>query len=397
MKADGFLFRLAAAFSVAFSMVFASHVQAQITDKTVTFAGAAYGGDAASIDKRFPYSRAYESGLKAAGDSPYKRLLAAVAKNPARHLTLTTGPIDQLKGRDQALVVSLVINTETVSVERFGAIRKLFVLLRAQVLFFDFKSMTVLRSYPVSFGYVDNLDHEPTRAEVLDRVRMVYDGANGKPGLYARFADSLAQAQLPDQAPRYLQVTHVEVAPEAVAVLPDYLKGTPGAAQTWVADMVSEAISTRIGVPVVPYSKGYAIGNVMSMQIMDGTVFNLKLPQPDYEIDVTLKNLKKIKYSENAVGTAYIYGSYADVAIREPLTGTTYLNTSLKNGEVKPVPASQTWVDDFPAYYDSVNGLFVKLAESVAGADTSWVKSAASASDISSQIDKTMGLMKLCK
>ncbi|MDM8357583.1 hypothetical protein [Pandoraea communis] len=244
------------------------------------------------------------------------------------------------------MTIAYLAGADNLRAVRFGAIRKLFVLLRGQVLFFDFKSMTVLRSYPVSFGYVDNLDHEPTRAEVLERVRMVYDGANGKPGLYARFASSVAQAQLPDQAPRYLQVTHVEVTPEAAAVLPDYLKATPAAAQTWVADMASEAISTRIGVPVVPYSKGYAIGNVMSMQIMDGTVFNLKLPQPDYEIDIALKNFKKIKYSENAVGTAYIYGSYADVAIREPLTGATYLNTSLKNGEVKPVPASQTWVDD---------------------------------------------------
>ncbi|AJC20161.1 hypothetical protein [Pandoraea pulmonicola] len=393
MKAGGFLFRLA----IVLMMAVSGHAAAQVTDKTVTFAGAAYGGDAASIDKRFPYSRAYEAGLKASGDSPYKRLLAAVNQSPPQHFKLTTGPIDQLKGRDQALVVSLVVNSETVSVERFGAIRKLFVLLRGQVLFFDFKSMTVLRSYPVSFGYVDNLDHEPTRAEVLARVRMVYEGAGDKPGLYTRFASAVSAAQLPDQAPRYLQVTHVDVTPEAAAVLPEYLNATPGAAQTWVADMVSEAISTRVGVPVVPYSKGYAIGNVMSMQVMDGTVFNLKLPQPDYEIDVSLKNFKKIKYSENAVGTAYIYGSYADISIREPLTNATYLNTSLKNGEVKPVPASQTWVDDFPAYYDSVNGLFVKLSESIAGKDTSWVKSAASASDISSQLDKTMGLMKLCK
>jgi hypothetical protein len=393
MKAGGFLFRLA----IVLMMAVSGHAAAQVTDKTVTFAGAAYGGDAASIDKRFPYSRAYEAGLKASGDSPYKRLLAATNQSPPQHFKLTTGPIDQLEGRDQALVVSLVVNSETVSVERFGAIRKLFVLLRGQVLFFDFKSMTVLRSYPVSFGYVDNLDHEPTRAEVLARVRMVYEGAGDKPGLYTRFASAVSAAQLPDQAPRYLQVTHVDVTPEAAAVLPEYLNATPGAAQTWVADMVSEAISTRVGVPVVPYSKGYAIGNVMSMQVMDGTVFNLKLPQPDYEIDVSLKNFKKIKYSENAVGTAYIYGSYADISIREPLTNATYLNTSLKNGEVKPVPASQTWVDDFPAYYDSVNGLFVKLSESIAGKDTSWVKSAASASDISSQLDKTMGLMKLCK
>ncbi|MGC7402385.1 hypothetical protein ACPWR0_00930 [Pandoraea pneumonica] len=318
-------------------------------------------------------------------------------QHPAQNFKLTTEPIEQLKGRDQAIVVSLVLNSETVSVERFGAVRKLFVMLRGQALFFDFKSMTVLRSYPVSFGYVDNLDHEPTQAEILDRVRLVYDGANGKPGLYGRFASAIGDAKLPDQAPRYLQVVHVDVTPEAAAMLPDYLKTTSTSVQTWAADMVSEAISTRVGVPVIPYSKGHAIGNVMSMQVMDGTVYNLTLPKPDYEIDVTLKNFKKIKYSENAVGTAYIYGSYADISIREPLTGATYLNTSLKNGEVKPVPASQTWVDDFPAYYDSINGLFVKLAETIAGKDDAWVKSAASASDITSQIDKTTGLMKLCK
>lgn len=393
MKVGGLFFRLAFAFAIAFS----GCATAQITDKTVTFAGAAYGGDAASIAKRFPFSRAYENGLKAAGDSPYKQLLAAVNQHPAQNFKLTTEPIEQLKGRDQAIVVSLVLNSETVSVERFGAVRKLFVMLRGQALFFDFKSMTVLRSYPVSFGYVDNLDHEPTQAEILDRVRLVYDGANGKPGLYGRFASAIGDAKLPDQAPRYLQVVHVDVTPEAAAMLPDYLKTTPTSVQTWAADMVSEAISTRVGVPVIPYSKGHAIGNVMSMQVMDGTVYNLTLPKPDYEIDVTLKNFKKIKYSENAVGTAYIYGSYADISIREPLTGATYLNTSLKNGEVKPVPASQTWVDDFPAYYDSINGLFVKLSETIAGKDDSWVKSAASASDITSQIDKTTGLMKLCK
>jgi hypothetical protein len=77
------------------------------------------------------------------------------------------------------------------------------------------------------------------------------------------------------------------------AVLPDYLKSTPGAKETWAADLVSEAISTRVGVPMVPYTKGYAVGNVMSMQVMDGEVFNLTLPKPDYEIEVDLKTSRK--------------------------------------------------------------------------------------------------------
>ena len=79
------------------------------------------------------------------------------------------------------------------------------------------------------------------------------------------------------------------------------------------------------------------------------------------------------------------------------MSGTEYLKTSLKNGETKVIPTSQTYVDDFPAYYDSVNGMFVKLSETIAGKDKSWIKKSASASDIDTQISKTTQLMNLCK
>ena len=62
----------------------------------------------------------------------------------------------------------MVVTGETASVERFGRLYKLLLQVRAQALFFDFKSMTVLRAYPFSFAYVDTLDHEPTQVEKDD-------------------------------------------------------------------------------------------------------------------------------------------------------------------------------------------------------------------------------------
>lgn len=329
--------------------------------------------------------------------SLFKRTYEYVIANNPKNFNISTAPINELKGNDQNLVASLVISSETVSVERFGNIRKLFVLLRGQALFFDFKSMSVVRTYPVSFGYVDNFQHDPSPQEILERVRLVYEGSDNKPGLYSRYASALAGAVLPTQVPRYMQVTKATLAPEMLAVLPDYLKSSPSTAETWAADLVGEAISTRVGIPIVPYSKGYAVGNVMSMQVMDGEVFNLTLPNPDYEIEVDFKNVKKIKFSESAGGASFVYGTYADIKIHEPMSGTQYLNTSLKNGETKVIPASQTYVDDFPAYYDSINGMFVKLSETIAGKDSGWIKKAASVSDIDSQIAKTTKLMNLCK
>jgi hypothetical protein len=363
----------------------------------VRLAGVSFSGDAQTVAARFPYSKRYEQVLNNAGIKPYDLVKVAIANTPHPGLDVQEGQIAELKGLDQALVVSLVVSSETVSVEQFGPLRKLFVLIRGQTLFFDFKSMTVVRAYPVSFAYIDTFDRQPTEDEILDRVRRVYEGTPNKPGLYARFADTLAKATLPTTVSRYLQVSRVSLGPEVVNALPDYLKSSASVAETWAADLVSEAISTRLGVPLIPYSKGSAIGNVMSVWVSDSTVFTLKLPTPDYEISVDLTGLKKIKYGEVNAGASFIYGSYATLKIEEPLSGTTYMNTALKNGEVKVVPMTQNYVDDFPAYYDSINGLFKKLADAVSGKESTWVKSAAAAPDIESQITKTRELINLCK
>jgi hypothetical protein len=366
-------------------------------DTQVTLAGLAYSGDAASLDQRFPYSREYEKQLEQSGDRAYSRIQASIAAAPLRNLTLAPGMIEELKGRDQAVVTSLVVNSETVSVETFGNLHKLFVLLRAQALFFDFKSMTVIRSYPVSFAYIDVFDREPTHAEILARVQAVYEGSANKPGLFARYANVLANATIPAQVPRLLKVSKVSLDPSVMASLPAYLKSEPGMAETWAADMVSEAISTRAGVPLIPFTQGYAVGNVFAMRVSDGTVFNLKLPEPDYAISVELTGIKKVKFGSVAAGDSFIYGTYATVGIEQPQMGTAYLRTALKNGETKVVPATQTYVDDFPAYYDSWNGLFTRLATAIASKDMTWVKAAAAAPDIEAQILKTNLLISQCK
>ena len=364
----------------------------------VAFAGFAYSGSASTMAARFPHSQRYEEELQTAGTSMGQNLRRLLDATPPSHLKIVS-QIEALKGRDQALAVALVIGSETVSVEQFGNAHKLMVLIRGQAMFFDFKSMNVLRAYPVSFAYIDLLDHPPTADEVLARVKLVYQGTGDKAGVLARFAQNVAKAQIPPGVPRFLQVTSVQLKPEALEVLPAYIKSEPGAAETWAADLVSEAISTRVGVPIVPYAKGYAIGNVMSMRISDGTVFELKLPQPDYEIKVELSGFRKVKFSEVQDGaSSFVYGAYAQMHIEEPLSRKAYLSTALKNGETRVIPASQRHVDDFPHFYDAVNGLFVKLAQAMDGkGDEKWLRSAASAKDIDLQIQSTRELMKQCK
>ncbi|MDI3380389.1 hypothetical protein QKW51_02810 [Xenophilus aerolatus] len=276
----------------------------------VALAGIAYSGSDSTVAARFPYSKRYEEEQLAAGSPIGQQLFRSLTSTPSSQLRVVPH-IDELKGRTQALAVALVIGSETVSVEQIGQHQKLTVLIRGQTMFFDFKSMNVVRAYPISFAYIDVLDHVPQPDEIMGRVRLVFQGANGKPGLTSRFVNNVLKAEIPANVPRYLQVTSVKLAPEALNALPDYLKSQPGAAQTWAADLVSEAISTRAAVPIVPYAKGYAVGNVMSMRVSDGTVWELKLPKPDYEIAVEISGFKKLKFNEVQGGaTSFIYGAY---------------------------------------------------------------------------------------
>ena len=362
----------------------------------VALAGFAFSGDFEAGKQRFFHSLAYEQQLKASGKPIYANMLQAIEQNPPQNFKLVR-QIDELRGRDQAIAVALLISAETVSVERIAGFHKLFVLIRGQVLFFDFKLMTVVRSYPISFGNVHVLDRAPSQIEIAERVRLVYEGYEGKPGIITRFANTLTSASLPTQVSRFLQVTKVDIKPEAMKVLPQYISRDVNSAQTWAADIVSEALSTRAGVPIIPFAKGYAVGNVLPLRVSDGRVYDLQLPKPDYEITAEFSDFRKIKFSESVAGTNYIYGSYATMRIEEPLTGKVYFNSSLKNGESKSVPVTQTYVDDFPAYYDSINRLFVKLAESIDGkVHQDWLKSAAGP-DIHQHITNTKELFKLCK
>jgi hypothetical protein len=364
--------------------------------RSVAFAGFAYAGEFATREARFVNSTRYEADLRSAGATAYQRISGLITANPPRQLHLVAN-IDALKGADQVIVTALVVTNETTSVEQFGAFVKVLALVRAQALFFDFKSQTVLRAYPLSFAYIDTLDHVPDADEVYERYRKVFEGAGDKPGLFARYAATLASAQLPVQVPRFIQVTQVTISPEVLARIPDSFKASSTSAQSWLADLISEAISSRTGVPVLPFAPSYSVNNVMAVAVSDGDVYNLTLPHPDYAFVAALTRLKKVKYGESPAGASFIYGAYGTVTLTQPMSGREYLNTGLKNGEVKLVPAMQTYVDDFPAYFDAVNAMFAKLADAMDGKGDAWIKSAATAPDIERQIAQAKELILSCK
>jgi hypothetical protein len=379
-----------------FLTVFAVGVSAPTwaNSPNIAFAGFAYAGKFDSLETRFHYSRRYEKALIIHGGS----INAILRQNLAgRQFPFTLNMTDSVEGKgDEVLVTALLITGETVSDERIGLAHKLFVQIRAQALIFDFISKKVRRTYPLSFAYLDALDHVPSEIEIDERIAKAYEGAQGKQGIFGRYADALASSSLPHVGELFLQITKVSIAADATPAIRPELSAVPGAAEIWLADHFGEALNSKAGVALFPYTAGYAIGGVMQMRLAD-TDYNLQFPRPDWEISLELTGVKKVKYAENAAGTSFVYGSYLTVKIAEPDGLNAVLDAQFKNGEVKEVPTNQTTVDDFPAYNDSIRGLFDKLAQVLGGQNLPWFKNAAVTPHIDQEIVATRGLLQKCK
>ena len=365
----------------------------------ITVGGFAFSGDFKSASDRFPLTYSIFEKLQ-------RDKKPALSREVIERMRKTTNPtIDfnlgeknvSLKASDRALMAVLVMTGETVSTENFGLYYKTFVNLRGDALIFDYKNQVVVRSYPLSVVLFDATPTKPTNEYLAKFAEDLLKRTDGR-GLISQFEGRMRTADVTQKAIKTVQIRKVQISSPALELMPSSLKSDSASTEAIIADGFASIISAKLGISLLPRTIGHAVGNVMTMRLDNGDDFKLKIGEGDYVFDLKLNKFAKIKTSENNVGASYVYGAYIDLDFLELSLGTSYISTSLKNGETAVVPAGQIANDDFPGYQDAYRGLFLKLADVLAGGgDGKWIKSAASTSNIEDQIKSARKILEECK
>lgn len=382
---------------LAFQLIFSSFSNSACA-ADVAVAGFAFAGDSATAASRFPY--AHQLFLRLRNDAEGKSISRIITDRSTKvsNTSISLLPPSvmlNLKKSDQALITVLVLTDETVLTENFGSYYKTFVNLRGDALLFDYKSKTVVRSYPVNAALFDASATPPDAAHISGFVEQLLLKEEGR-GLVTQYLDRLAHASLPTPGQRTIQIRRAVVAPEALAVMPEALRTQPRLMESMVIDAFSSVLAAKVGVPVLPSKTGDAMGR-MSLRLDNGDDINLAIGEGDYVFDINLRKFAKIKTAETAVATSYVYGAYAHLQFSEPLLATDFMNTELKNGETAIIPSGRIGSDDFAAYQDALRGLFLKLAAAFDGGEMKWIHTAASAKDIEKQLEATRVILKASK
>ncbi len=352
----------------------------------VYYAGLAFLGDFQYVDANYPLTRKLNEGQGALDAALAHALRAAEPEH--LELRYTLGDLN----RTDTVVLAIAVDRERISRETFefqhGLRTKLIVEVSLQVLLYDLAAGTLIDNVPVSAAInhvvADGRDTD-LEAEALKLARTVYYGDGQAPGLLAQVAARVFQIQPGAGFGLRFRVESLALDENLHDLLPAH-RSERQVSQN-LGQWLSARLSERTGVSVIPFTRGYAIGNQLPGRFANGEAFNLELPEPDYALHVEFRNLVK----QNA-GDQLIFGAQAHFVLEEPFTKSVLIDGDYRLGIYKLASHARIEADDWSAYEDAAEGLLDELVDQLKDPQRSWHKSHARNENSFAQFDDSKEL-----
>lgn len=367
-----------------------------VTGDPVYFAGVAFTGRAADTRQAFPH---LSHVLNGDGYALVNRQIRQRLQGKDLALNVVFDQLGSIKDAARSTALALAIDRESTSVEHIGGVYKLRLEIAAQALFFDFKEKQVLGGFPLTLDFIDVRDEPPSEQEIQAAfAAMIVDGANAH-SLVGEFAQLLGQVQVPSAATRHLRVSAVTLQPKALEYLAQAAPDVPvKTLQAQIAQEFGKYLAANQRLSLLPYQSDQALGASMAARFVEGGAFDLKIPDADYEVTIDVAGFKKVEQSHANASTLFLYGAFADIAVREPVSGKVYFSQRIKQGATKEVPVTQSSVDDWAASYETLLLLFNNFTQALSAPDNAWTRSALpEGREAKDQLSHVAELVKSCR
>ncbi len=359
------------ALCLALTLILGCTVSDQAPAQTkVFYAGLGYLGSYEFIEAN--YSQALRLNSNKSGPGRMDQALqAALEAKPPQNFQLDYGLADLQ--RSESLVMSIAIDKEQVSIERHSIagrpLTKLIVDASAQILFYDFESQSLVANYPhaQAINHVVE-DSSQLDVEIAKLFETLYFGDASTKGLIETVVERVNTMRVDDIRGLRYQLREVTIGDEAGQQIP---KGQQLAqvGQYW-GQFFSAQLASKTTVPVLPYVRGYAIGNQMTGRFANGKVFNLQFPEPDFVFDIKVNKLIKSKDNKGL-----LYGAQANLHLLEPSLNRTLIQDDFRYGVYKLDEGTSDNLDDWAAFEDAMENLMIEWVEQLRDPKRRWFSS----------------------
>ena len=281
--------------------------------------------------------------------------------------------LDFNKYPDNAVVMSVVMQHEEFSQEYNNSTKKYLGFYDSyfQILFYDFSDKNLIASIPFEFEIPMLADKKFNEIEVLNRIKLFY--LNDNP--FRELVKTINQFNIKRKYDLRIGVTNVKIEDRALENMPENTRKYIHSMKNLIAQTFSKRLSKNHNVAIVPYTEGQSIGGAMKLIfVRSDTIYDIKIPNPDYHINIDIRGFKKVLGQSTAVEDLYLYGSFINLEIYQPDLNKSYFNERLRGVTRVKIPKGQTDVNDWRKYYYNLEILFDNFTKNITSQNQKWMK-----------------------
>lgn len=360
--------------------------------REIYFAGVAFTGSAEDASNVLRYTSEL---LSAEGLVQLNgQLSQSLLDSPPKNFNIVFDRLANIDYGSSALVLAATMDRETVIVEQIGDEYKLLVELAGQALFFDFREKQILSSYPVTVQYID-VSKERPGIEAINSILETILFDSGERSFVHLITKKLENINFPQAAVRRIRVASIEVGDSIKSEHPLLTKTLFDTGI--IGHEFSKILSDKLNIAILPYRSGQALGGAMAARFANGDIFNLIIPEADYEIHLHVDDFRGRTLNETRSYRQELLGAFFRIDVIEPLSGRSFFDQNLKQGATKVIPATQKEFNVGEAYYETLLVGLAEFATSVAEGNEEWIAQQDEVRKLNRSFASLQELIELCR
>jgi hypothetical protein len=386
-------------FIIGLVLVFLNGSITHAENINVVYAGFSFSGN--YIDKDIGIK--YTENIIKNSDTPFnvisKSLLNEIKEINPKHFNLSFDYANLDQGNSESIVMAVTLDNEYYFRE-YEPLTKTYInniQMFFSIMFYNFNTKTLIASIPydvtMPFLTKEKISNEQITSEIEKFYTVGLKSADDGSVInaFTQVKKILNEYQLKDKYKFRIGIRNIEIEDKAIEHIPPIFQDNQNAFKNILAQNFSGRLSAHNDIALVPFTEGMAIGGAMKQQFINSDeIYDIKLPKPEFVIDLKLRGYKKKLAKSSDVENLYWWASFINVTILQPDLNKIYFNENLKNLLKKKIPAQITEIDDWYKFYMSTVQLFDNYSINVSSPDQKW----ASKSSKNEQLFENMEKLK---
>ena len=324
-----------------------------------------------------------------------RALLQAVKKINNNSFNISFDLLKDGLSEDDQNVLVLVLDDETINYITIDGdnLTRTDIILNFQLIFFNAKNNYLNASIPIEVTKVLNSSKPLSQERLVNELNEIY-----KNEVMKYFVQLVDKFELKNKYNNRIGVTKVIFEEKAQNFISKNKKNNDIFKKNKFAKSLSSFLSFNNNIAIVPYSQDRTSRSIMIK--FENSSREIKLPNPDYHIHLTIRGFKSILFDEGNIDEQWIYGSYVNIKLIQPDLDKVYFDERFKNAlnvEFSKRSTKNKESFEWIFYLDSLKILFDSFSKQTIKLDKKWLKNSNDSKKIKKSFKQLNEIYEKCK